>query len=437
MKHVFWQEVRKILRPIPVLILVVAALIYGYVVLRYPYRNLTEFPHPTNYIQVAADFVELCGNTLEGDEFERAVETLEARYKEQIATAVRTDPRFAEAGVTDYEGYVALQRKILFSRVEEADGSYWDQEMTDGHLGVYGVPCAPYNPQEDYTLTPAEQLIEQNDFSGEMTEYARNRLQCLPGYPEDMAFSLDAEQRSWIFNPDVPSVAQRHIKRIYEDYDSNPSVMPAYFFTGYTGQAIAQLAILLACSVCVLLAPILTRDGMTRVRHLQYASKAGRKTLRAQFWAMLFTSALVAIIEITVTYAAYLKPWRPFLRSKINSPMDHASFFWYTGTVGGWLFWVAVLLFVFSLAAACFMFLLSKASKQYIALLLAVLPATAGLCFLGNLTFTLPLAMGGYSNALYAYLRVPFAEVLVCGVLLGIGTALAGGMIRKSRRAEV
>jgi len=93
------------------------------------------------------------------------------------------------------------------------------------------------------------------------------------------------------------------------------------------------------------------------------------------------------------------------------------SLFWYTGTVGGWLTIIAVTLFAMALAVACAVFLLSSLSKNYIALLLCVVPATAAFITLSYEGITGSLRALGRQHA---SLKCPGARRLSAGCCWGL-----------------
>ena len=431
--RVFLQELKKIFRPVPVLLLVGVAVIYSLVLLVYPYRDLTEFPLSSERVAVAKDLLPLCGLTVEPGELPPAAETLRLRYWADMEAAIAADPGCAAIGVTDAESYFVLKWKEqhrIFPEMSEEDFQilqhwYYD-ELRDTLDAV-----------TDYSLTPAQLDFLETDFFYDCTKGAANRLIVLEEtYNEarlEMAESIAENIPRW----ETPQYLNEHVMRLIAEQAAQASVWP--YELDKDAALVAQLlAVLIVLSLAALLAPVLTKDNMHSLRQLQYASKTGRKTLCAQLWAMLTAACLVAGIEIAGALGFFSRfVWREFLPVQMNSAFAIGTYYWYTGTFRGWLWAVAGMLLLSALFAACVMFLLSKASKNYISLLLAVLPAAAGMGVAGVLLNAMPLGITGSVDYYVGVLRLPFAEAWIGLALLIIGGVLAGLALKRNRKADV
>jgi hypothetical protein len=190
-------------------------------------------------------------------------------------------------------------------------------------------------------------------------------------------------------------------------------------------------------SIAILLAPIVTRDTMSGVRALQYSSKAGRKIMRIQLFAMITVSAVIAILQIIATYAVFSAgTWQDFWTSGIHSFLNCWGYNWFDGTFGVWIILSAILILGLSLIVALFVFIISKASKNYITLIVWLIPLLVVLIILCNYLLMQPFSVTDYF-AIYKYIRIPYAEFYVCGILFLIGMIASGVLLSKQRQAEV
>ena len=437
--RVFLQELRKIFRPVPVLLLTGVVAIYSLVLFALPYSWLTEAHNTSDSMAVARDLIPLCGLTVEPGELPPAAETLRLRYWADLEAAITADPGCAAIGVTDAESYCVLKWKKLHL-------DFSGEDMTDEERSELFQAWAGWYYEElrdtleaitDYSLTPEQISFLAMNFLDDCTKGAANRLTVLyEAYNEfrlEEAESIAAAIDSW----ETPQYLNAHVKRLIAEQAAHASVWT--YTLDIRAALVAQLlAVLIVLSLAVLLAPVLTKDNMQNLRQLQYASKTGRRTLRAQLWAMLAAAGLVAGIEIAGALGFFSRfVWREFLPVKMNSAFALGTYYWYTGTFRGWLWAVAGMLLLSALFAACVIFLLSKAGKNYISLLLAVLPAAAGMGVAGVLLNAMPLGITGSVDYYVGILRLPMAEAWIGLALLAVGGALAGLTLKRNRKADV
>jgi hypothetical protein len=351
---VFVQELRKILRPLPLLILAVFTLLFAFAFLRTPYNYLNNYPLPSDAIKMTAELKELVGEPVTPEKVEAGL----AFLREQVG--------------------------------DETMGGMYKRDFIDGTLAVV---------YENYAAVLEN--IDTQSWVDDANEKAR--IMELAGGEELM------------------------------------NIMPPYGFLPATGEVFLYLAVMILLTNCILFAPVITRDNMSGMRALQYSSKAGRKTLNAQLCAMLAAAAVIAVIEIALTFAVFLQgTWGSFLDAGVHSFFNPYSYSWFSGTFGQWLLCCALLILVVSLAATFFVFILSKVSKNYISLLLGLVPVAAVLVLICVLLFTQPFLITVEShNGLYQYLPIPFIEAYVGGLLLlasATGTVI---LLKRQKRAEI
>ena len=459
---IFLHEIKKILRPVPLLILAVFTALFGYMFIESNIKFLTEYSDTADQVALAADLIELCGPTWEVDEVENAVSTLTGRYISEFDEEIRTNPLFIAAGITDYRGYRALQTKFAYMHLfpsEEtikeisADGirnmdEYFreieeeKQRLISGKV-TYGDDVDPFDPETDYTLTteerdlrwivitPANKLERLNGFAG---EYERITL-------------YDDEYPDGKFLPEVfvlteSAAVQTKIMEIYES-GAVKNILPGWAMYRVT-EIYFLIALMVLAAVAILLAPVITKDNMNGITALQYSSRKGRKTLGVQLAAMLVTAFVVAGIIATTVFGVLIgRVWHNFLVSGLNSFADIYNFNLFSGNYGQYFLIVAGLILAMSLAAAMFIFLLSKLCKNYISLILGLVPVTGALIFISYLLFKAPFALtNNYSSMeidkpLFFFTNIPYSEVYVIGLLAAIGIAASMLLLKKQKRAEI
>jgi hypothetical protein len=305
----------------------------------------------------------------------------------------------------------------------------------------------PFDPEKDYTLTEAEQRFADRSEDPYGTEAINllalemGKLEFINGSMTDF-YSSFQEFRERVQGGERffdESVSEAGANRIYEIIlsDSMMNIMPSGGTDMFSliSQLFLFLAILILVTVCILFAPVITQDNMTGIQALQYSSKTGRKALRIQFFAMAAATLLISLIAVGVTFGIYLGGvWSSFLHSGLHSFTNWYAYFWFNGTFGEWLVWVAVLIVGVSFASMCFVFALSKLASNYITLLLGLVPTVAVLVVI---TTRILVATFGITGSSYEIIPIPFVEVYVCAALLGIGGLLVGLTLKRQKKVEL
>lgn len=452
---IFIHEIKKILRPVPLFILAVFTVLFGYMFIESNINYLTTYHETSDQVSLAADLIELCGTTWEANEVDNAVTALTARYISEFEGEIRTNPLFIAADVTDYASYQALQTKFAYMHLFPSEED--KKEMTAQHFRdieeekqrlisgetIYCDADEPFDPEMDYTLTAEERelgwinitsAIKLRMINGFVGEYERITL-------------YDDEYPEGKFLPEVfvlteSAAVQTKIMEIYES-GAIKNILPGWAMYNVNG-IYFLLALMVLAAVTFLLAPVITKDNMSGITALQYSSKKGRKTLGVQLAAMLFTAFVVAgIISATVFGILIGRVWHSFLGSGLNSFSDIYGFNLFPGNFGQYFLIVAGLILAMSLAAAMFIFLLSKLCKNYISLILGLVPMTGALIFISYILFKAPFALtNSYSSMgidapLFFFTNIPYSEVYAIGLLAAIGIAGSMLLLKKQKRVEI
>jgi len=437
--RIYLQELKKIFRPAPVLVVIAAAAVFGYI-LSWQYDWLNTVHMSSDYIRLAAELKEEIGDDLTQESYDAAVETLIRRHKAALMQCVRGNPVFAEIGVTDFDSFLAFRSKAAYSLCSEEAR----REFETGAVSLGGM-FNPYDPGLDYTLTDREESVARELEWGEIVNFECQKLDYIyanfiNAWTNRLAFAARLDDYLVRWYSFVAEDGRGRIARIVRDGETM-DILPADSFLYDTARTFLYLSLFLTLSVSVLIAPVLTRDNMSGVRTIQYASRQGRRTLAVQLAACLTSSVLLAAAGIGVTFPVFLGGcWKWFLDSGMNGfilPPDY-NYFWFTGTFGQWLASSALLIFVLSAAVSLIVFVISKVSRTYISLLLALIPTLAAVVFLSFQVFVMPfgIVFTGY-RVLYNYLPIPYVEAAVTGFLFLAGAVSAGIAVKRELRADV
>lgn len=191
--------------------------------------------------------------------------------------------------------------------------------------------------------------------------------------------------------------------------------------------------VFLVFSVMVLLAPNVTKDALTGVYKLQYASKRGRNIIRTQFFAAVLSAFGIVILEIMIFAACYAKlgTWQ-FWNHPINSFYE-GDVYWFDISFGQYLLFILLLAVFFSGSAAGIVFSLSCFSRNYISLILKMIPAFILLAFLSNQCV---IYLFSFDNLIYKLTGIKGVEMIAAVLCCLIGAAFSLAAVNSKEEAN-
>lgn len=166
---------------------------------------------------------------------------------------------------------------------------------------------------------------------------------------------------------------QTRIKDIIQN-EKRDGILP-YEVMGNAMEYWRWCSVFILLSVMVLVAPNITKDFLTGVRKLQYVSKCGRRVLKIQFFATVLSAMGIAALEVFIfaLFYARLGVWE-FWDNPINS-FFFGDIYWFDLSFGQYLLVILLLIALFTGGAAGIAFSLSCFSRNYISLMLKIIPA--------------------------------------------------------------
>lgn len=336
----FKWELRKIWRPGILAAILLLGVVYYWMFPEFYIEYFCNGPDAEAQFQLASEWVEQYGPTLEPEERAeldgQLAEELET-FNEQIAAI----PEAAAAGLMDYRTFCTFR-----------DDYYTDTAASggDADMDLESLVQRVYSGTNWYIIEEIQNTMDLYD------AHEKDRTMEIPnreamGQPEAMVRRADQLT--------VPESAH--------------SLLP-FPVKESTREYGKDLVVWCVLSIVLLLSPTLVRDRLRRTRAMQWTSRRGRSILTTQMAAAL-CSALVLTVVNLVIYAI------PFLA---QGPLQfHACGLdgiwawgtpWFDWTYGTYLIVLAGMILTLSLAAAGFTVFLSQYSSSYIAMLLKALP---------------------------------------------------------------
>lgn len=187
------------------------------------------------------------------------------------------------------------------------------------------------------------------------------------------------------------------------------------------------VSVFIVLSVMVLLAPIVTKDELTGVRSLQYTAKRGRTILRTQFLASLVSAVGIIILELFFfgLLFARLGTWHFWNHSIVS--FFYGKVYWFDLSFGQFLLCILLIIVLFAAGAAGSAFFFSVFSRNYISLMLKIVPAFVFIGYLSNACISF---LFDFENPLYMLTEIKGVEIFAGVIVLMIGALLSGTALK-------
>lgn len=339
MRLLAW-ELRKIWRPGILAAILLLGAVYYWMFPEFYIEYFCNGPASQAQFQLASEWVEKYGPTLEPEE--RA--ELDGQLTEEIAAfdvQIAAIPETAAAGLTDYETFDRFREDYLNDALD--NGGQADMDMEYLLSRVYGGTNWYIIEEIQYTMELYDTQEEHKALviSGRRAE----------GQPEAMILreeQLAEPERAHGLLPDSVRESTREYGR--------------------------DLAVWCVLSIVLLLCPTLVRDRLRRARAMQWTSRRGRSILTTQMAAALCSALVLTAVNLVVYAIPFLAQEPLRFRDCGLGGIWEWSAPWFDWTYGTYLVVLAGLILALSLAAAGLTVFLSQYSGSYIAMLLKALP---------------------------------------------------------------
>lgn len=168
------------------------------------------------------------------------------------------------------------------------------------------------------------------------------------------------------------------------------------------------LAVLVVLSVLILISPGLVNDHLSNVYLLQNSSKKGRRLFTSQLLAGLFSAWLLTTCEILIFVKLYSKlGTQVFFKHDIESFLG-LTFSWVDITYLQYILLMLSMIYIIASATVILSIIISRYSKNYISLVLKILPIFVLLAFLCIAMFSKFLLMSNILSTIFNNIGIEF-----------------------------
>lgn len=403
------EEMKKIWRPGILAVLLLFGFVFYTMYLEFYIKYFPNGPEYQGIYQVAVDWVERFGTTLEPEEEAEAAGEIPALESEALGY-LSANPVAQKYGLTSYEEYEQFYSRSVLEVEGEMSAfmqeRYADAMLLSNYLSGEETKNVQGRIYATRLYTQMYELWEQEGVNFKDKDYMERYTPGEYAHAADSFFGADNAWRN-IMPPELPEA-----------------------FSTYFG----YLLIWICVSCCLLLSPVPVRDRMRSMRPLQWSSRHGRNILRTQFAAAMLSGAALTTVNILIFGGLFMTHGiQTFFGCRIFSFM-HTGFSWINPTFGIWCLLMVLLTYLTAMGISAIAFFLSLHSTNYVAMLLKMIPLvilTAMICppLLTRLFY--------YGNSLYQLTSVPGVEGITALLILAAGLVLFALTRRRQKRQEL
>lgn len=377
---------------------------------RLPYQGEWEY-----------DIVKLYGTQLSPEEAEKAKTEYVAQLENEATKLISENELMQKNGIDNYEEYyVNYLNGPFYLRGQGIFSPEFYPELTEEEFEAeYGLT---YEEAMQPLTTEEKELFEKYvdetspTYEGREINSLIRKMMSFKGQIEELYG--DKERVRDVFITGNKDEAEK--ARVARIFDTDEYYNVSYDNANYkVRNIVTEVPVVVFLLIVILLAPAVTRDNMTGVAYLQYSAKYGRKILVKQLLAMLFACAIIIAVVFGLSAGKLIAETPKELFSiGLNGFNTIHEQYWLNTTVGGFaaLNYALVAVAAFGLTFA--LFCASFTSRNYIQMIIKVIPVAAvylGFFFIFGDGF---FCLDHYYFNVYDILKIPFAEIYVCAVML-------------------
>ena len=349
-------ELRKIWNAKSLAVVVFMCVLYFITFMR-PWVKTDQIEKLQSVDLVPRVLTERFGARIEQDEFQELVYFRDMLIAD-VDVFIASNPLLAEAGINTFADAQFLMDAALwvdYDTLTEAERIIRD-ELYDMFLW----PADGSLPSNLDAVVAFHKALSVNS----LTEAYERRVQANGEWHRTIDFMLE--------NLPFSEHSRQRLIAI-SDSDDFRSIM-GFDVIIYTWSYGLRLAILVILSTLILISPLVTTDKMARVHLLQYSSRAGRKIHQKQLAAMLIsTLGLTTVLVLIFSMIFSLNETHVFWNNGLNSFM-FPHFYIYSITYGQYTLLLIGVIYLLSIGAASFAFIISMLSKNMTTLLFMIVP---------------------------------------------------------------
>ncbi len=391
--RILCYELRRIWR-LPVLLVLLALGAMQYFL--FMDFSIRYFPngHPAiEQYELAREWTEKYGTTMEPEEYEDAKRSYEALLAEADAQ-IAADPRFTASGVMGWEDFRLRWNENI-----------WQEEP----------------PAED--LTELQELLY-----GEACGWIGYRIEAL-------STALSFYENRAIFTEVLPEQTPAEQRRAAE-LAAGPGVSGIFpeECTRNLSEYMCWAGVFAVLSTAILLTPNGAQANLSRTSAEQWTTRTGRRTVWYQFAAALLSAAGLFLLEYLIFGSIYTASGAGFFWDSPTQSFLSNMRFCFDLTYGQYVLCLLGMALLLMLGTAGLAFVLSHSSTNHVSAILKVLPLAAAEMFGMSAVLSCPFTDW---NTLYQEVRVMGIEAMACGLILAIGLAAGAAFALQRARKEL
>lgn len=387
------QEMKKIWRPGMVLLLSVLSVVYYTMFLQHEIEYFPDGAQNEGILLAGKELVQSYGTSISAEEMAAYEKKLPALQKE-ADRYVRESRIGKKYGITDYEEYAAFCSSA--NAQAYAQGDYADQNEA----------YADFMRLRGYLQGAETGNIEGRLYGAAWMSAAYRAME-----------TYGADLNSETYAPKEKAHVQ---KAFFKDGNLWQNVLP-FEVPKAASTYLGNLLVWICISVCLLLAPLLVHDRMSRMPALQYSSKRGRGIYASQLAAVMLTAFFVTTGYLAVFGSCFFtRGTAVFFPCKMYS-FAVMQFCLPNWTHGTWCLVLAAICYLMAFGTAGIVFFLSGKCANDIAMLLKVLPLAVAAALLSPKMIKDAFY---FDNILYRVSGVPYIELLCALAVFAAGMAL-------------
>lgn len=385
------------------------------------------------------DVVKEYGTNLSEEEIGKIRTEYGAKLTAEINELIAESDLLKRVGVEKYEDYREIQNGGLSIRINQAE--WVKEQLADKSMNDEEFERAMGMTREEASTPPtADEIAAYETYFSNPDSEIHQLARKLGSFDSQVEYQYVKryELMEIMLSDDLSPLSKAGAERLREIFETDEfcNIVDDDITWKLNNFSIEIFIVTLAC-VYVFLLPVLTRDNMTGVSYLQYASKNGRKILSKQLISMLVAATVVcSVICGYDIIKAMIEIPSVFYDCKLNGFNSIYSHYWFRGTVLQYIFAVSGVVILFNLALTFFLFVVSHTSKNYIQLIIKSLPIVAvfgGYAFIyGEKTF-----MFKEHNAFSDVVPVAYAEAYLAAILFIIGIAVSIIVIKRNKVRDI
>ena len=391
-----FQEIKKIFHPIIIGILIVFGLVYYVLFSRFYIKYYINGSGAQATFDIAKEWSEKYGNTLEEDEYEKIVVQLDDE-KQHFSEMLNNIQLASDNSISSYEEFRAFE-SAYYERISGKDADPETERIIWTIIGNTNI----------YRIQSLEETIRyyQKKINGHMQDFF------------NIEDKTDAE---------MMRLEELDYSKIKFGY------IPSGILDSTTGLTISFM-IWVVVSVIILLSPTVVRDRLNRVQSLQYCSVTGRRILSVQVRAALISSLVLTLINLTVYGGLLISQGALVFKDFYLYAYEYVP--WFNWTYGTYLIVLAFMALVIGMMTAFLTILLSRYSQNYISMLIKAILLLAILIFVFSM---LPIVTRPFFmfNRMSLRIRVKGIEFILLAALCAFSLLLLSIALIRQKRKEL